>query len=272
MEYPSFPGMWDQSSRQVSDVKPKYPFTNATQTKSGHIWLMDDTPGSETIRLQHANGTFFEMHTDGGHTLKVMGNNFTAIVGNDTLTVSGNCMINVKGNVNMVVDGSMNHIVKGDLNQIVEGDYNQKIVGTKTEVLNKDPKMILNGALGAYKFLAQGGLNLTGDLTVSGSIKGASMYAEGSITAGTGIHAGVAGSVNPLAGISTLGGISSGYPQAKPIPGYIESVSIVTAPVINGIMVIDILGSMLDMRLQHNMHMHVGNLGYSTSIPIIPML
>jgi hypothetical protein len=74
------------------------------------------------------------------------------------------------------------------------------------------------------------------------------------ITAGTGIHAGVPGSVNPLAGISTLGGIAVGYPQA--VPGFVVSAYPIITPIVIAVELIDRGGPISLMRVVYNSHIH----------------
>ena len=45
--------------------KPVYPNNKVTQTPSGHVIEIDDTPDAERIHIYHKSGTFIEMQPNG---------------------------------------------------------------------------------------------------------------------------------------------------------------------------------------------------------------
>jgi hypothetical protein len=101
------------------------------------------------------------------------------------------------------------------------------------------------------------------DLVVNGGISGYSVYSTGSITAGTGIQAGVPGSLNPVAGFSSLGGLNVGIPPPVPtIPGVVNATTLVTAPAVVGTVItyggilMDPLGGAPTIRMIYNSHIH----------------
>ena len=112
---------------------------------------------------------------------------------------------------------------------------------------------------------------LNTDLTVHGEVLADSVYSDGAVTAGTGIHAGIPGSANPTAGISTLGGINVGT-TGPTVPGTVEATISVNAGVsVFGPMVSDMFGPMEMFRLKVDQHVHIGNHGFPTSPPTSPM-
>lgn len=78
-----------------------YPNNKVTQTTSGHILEVDDTPGAERIRIYHKSGTFTEIHPDGAITHK-NGDKWQITAGNDKTHVTGNMEIHVDGNTTIV--------------------------------------------------------------------------------------------------------------------------------------------------------------------------
>ncbi len=82
-----------------------YPFNHVTESESGHIVEIDDTPGAERIHEYHRTGTFKEIHPNGDEVIKVVGDRYHFIMKNDYLYVSGDCNIVVEGNARIRVEG-----------------------------------------------------------------------------------------------------------------------------------------------------------------------
>ena len=101
-----------------------------------------------------------------------------------------------------------------------------------------------------------------------------SVFADGSVTAGNGIHAGVPGSTNPTAGISTLGGLNVGTPGPT-VPGTINATVAINAGVsVFGPTVSDMFGPMELFRTKVDTHVHLvpdeGGM-ITTTPPTMPM-
>ena len=97
------------------------PFNNVVETESGHVFELDDTPGSERIHMMHRSGSFFEMYPSGTKVEKVTKNNYQIIMGDD--------MIHVMGRVNITVDSDVNILARGDVNIIGGNDLTARIAG-----------------------------------------------------------------------------------------------------------------------------------------------
>ena len=89
----------------------KYPYNKVTQTESGHVFEIDDTPNFERLHQYHKSGTYTEINAAGDHVQK--------IVGDDYEIVQKNQEVYIKGNVNIKVDGNYTLNVTGDI--IVNG-------------------------------------------------------------------------------------------------------------------------------------------------------
>lgn len=261
---------WTEPESEASvENPPVYPYNNVTQTASGHTFELDDTRGRERIRLQHGGartggqGSFFEMQSTGDKVEKIVGKNYQIIAKDNNVLIKGVCNITIEGD-------SVVH-VKGNKFERIDGDYTQEVRGIYTQTLRKDATLSCDGniEIGAGK-AGTGVLSFTGDyvyldsdLTVDGSITGEMVSATYKVNAGTGVTAG------PLGFATLLGGVSAGIPVAN--PGQVTALVSVNAPLINGVIVKDIQGSMMGMRMIYNFHKHPAPKGI-TGLPIKPML
>jgi len=84
-----------------------YPRNNVIETKSGHVIELDDTNGSERIRVYHKSGTYNETNPDGV--------NVDASVG-DKYIVAPNVNIHCDTNCNIFTGGKVNVLSTGDTN------------------------------------------------------------------------------------------------------------------------------------------------------------
>jgi hypothetical protein len=168
-----------------SDYEAEYPYNNVTQTESGHLFEMDDTPTAERIRLQHRTGTFTETQADGTQIHKVVGDHYQIIVkdnnvlikGTCNITIVGNSVMHVQGDAYLQVDGNVNENVLGDVNQIVSGDLNSTVKGSTT-ITGKGGTTINSDVV------VNGDLKVTGGISSSGSIN-----AVTNVTAGSQVYA-----------------------------------------------------------------------------------
>lgn len=104
-------------------VKPVYPFNQVTETQSGHVLELDDTPGYERVSVFHKSGTNHEIKANGDQALSVVGDKFTVVFGTDN--------IYIKGTANLTVDGDVRTLVKGNYHLEVEGNMTEYIKGSK---------------------------------------------------------------------------------------------------------------------------------------------
>ena len=261
---------WTEPESEANEENPPvYPYNNVTQTASGHTFELDDTRGRERIRLQHGGartggqGSFFEMHSNGDRVEKIIGKNYKIVAKDNNVLISGVCNITIEGD-------SVVH-VKGDKYERIDGNYIQEIRGTYTQNLKKkatitsDEDMTIGVGKTGTGVLSFSGdyVYLDSDLTVAGSVTGDMISATYKVNAGTGVTAG------PLGFATLLGGVSAGLPVA--VPGQVNALVSVSAPLINGIIVKDIQGTMLGMRMIYNFHKHPAPKGI-TGLPIKPML
>lgn len=219
----------------ASDWDAKPPLNNVMQTKSGHIFEMDDSPGSERIRLQHRTGSFTEIQSDGQEIHKIVADKYEIIAANNNVLIKGVCNITVEGL-------SILH-VKGDAYTQVDGNAYIKNKGEVEISTDKSVSVRSGGDIDLFAGAATGevniysaiGVNINSDLNVSGSISSKqSISAVQNVTAGMKLFSQL--------GVETFGPITS-------------TIS-VWSPFTNGIIVSDIRGSMELIRLLYNMHVH----------------
>ena len=221
-----------QIQEPPSSYNTQYPFNNVMQTESGHFQEFDDTPGAERIRTQHKAGTFTEIHPDGTSVCKIVGDGYYISAQDGNIIIGGQCNISIAGNAEITVGGDAITNVKGSVKQTVEKDYTLLVKGNYNLIASQYLNLTAPSTNGVY--ITSGGRAVFNtDISVLGQIKADDIHSTGAVTAGTGIHAGVPGSVNPVAGISTLGGVNVGLPGPT-VPGVVNATVMVTAPAIIG--------------------------------------
>lgn len=250
---------WQEPQMQLDS---KSPYCKAKVTESGHIQIFDDTPGSEEVITLHRKGTYTFMTKDGHMVNHIVGDNFLITEKDNNILVQGNCNITIQGDANVNIQGNCNSRVKGNEYKLVEGNYELLVKGKMT-MSGSDINIKNLSEMGDVSISAGDRLVLNTDLTVHGEVLADSVYSEGSVTAGTGIHAGVLGSKNPIAGISTLGGVNVGI-AGPTIPGVTYSNVMSNSPMhmssllCFGLQVWDAFGSMNMMRKIYDIHKHPG--------------
>lgn len=139
------------------DVKltSKYPYNHVTESESGNVIEIDDTPSNERVHIFHRSGSFKEMLHDGDVVNKSAKDEYNIIHGSQyehieatrhvtidkgmTLYINkdnestglsvkigdgGNLDVTVSsGNLNLTVNGNVTQTINGDMLQNVDGDY-----------------------------------------------------------------------------------------------------------------------------------------------------
>lgn len=117
---------WDQPE---SPFKGEYPYNKVTQTESGHVIEMDDTPGAERIHLYHKSGTFVEIDVNGSVVMRTVGSKYEIINRNGKISITGSADISVNGACNIFVGNDANIEVEGDTNLICHNDITAQAGG-----------------------------------------------------------------------------------------------------------------------------------------------
>tara|TARA_R110001632_G_scaffold27305_1_gene73340 strand:+ start:489 stop:2027 length:1539 start_codon:yes stop_codon:yes gene_type:complete len=114
-----------------------YPYNNVTETESGHVFEVDDTPGNGRIHEYHNSGTYYEIQADGSKITKVVGDDFEISIQNKKVFIGGSCDVTISGDAKLIVDGDMIQEIGGNLITTVYKNRITKIGGNDiTEVLS----------------------------------------------------------------------------------------------------------------------------------------
>jgi hypothetical protein len=257
-------GWLEPESAANRDNPPKYPHNHVTQTDSGHMFEMDDTPDRERIRLAHRSGTFIEMHPNGDEVHKVYGDGYEITIKNKNVLIKGDC--------NITIDGDTTVHIKGDKKEYVEGNYDILVDGNFSQVVKGESKIISeqmttlgsqNTLTGRLKLLTGESLHLSGDLHIDGELTADKIFSETRVDAALGMSAG------PYGFVTLTGGFACGYPVA--VPFQVNASAMVNSPVANFGLMSAILMTDVVNRTIYNMHFHICPDG-RTSPPTIPMV
>jgi predicted chitinase len=118
-----------------SSFSARYPYNHVTETESGHIREMDDTPGHERIHELHRSGTFYEIDPNGTKVTHIVGDSYEILDRNGVIYISGTCNITIGGAANILCQNNADIQVVGNLNTVVGGDYTLGIAGNMTTVV-----------------------------------------------------------------------------------------------------------------------------------------
>lgn len=98
----------------------QYPYVHATESESGHVIELDDTPDHERVHIFHRAGSFVEMHPDGKVVHKSVGDDYEICMKDKNLSVKGNLDISAEGTLNIHCSGNINIVANNAVN--VDGD------------------------------------------------------------------------------------------------------------------------------------------------------
>ena len=200
-------GTWDQSPVPYNAT---YPLNKVTQSESGHVQEIDDTPGSERIHTYHKSGTFTEIDGNGTMVNYIVGDGFEVLERNGFIYVKGAYCVTVDGAMNLRTDNVFNLEVSGAANINIFNDANINVSGSANlavgAALNAKANKINLESVGQFNIKAGTGLNIEAgkDINIKSA---ASINAE---TEGN-INQKVAGGVYVLAkadiNLKTSGGV-----------------------------------------------------------------
>ena len=118
---------WDEPE---SAYRGAYPYNKVTQTESGHIIEIDDTPGSERLHIYHKSGTYVEIDANGSVVKRTKGSSYEIIDRNGKISIAGRADISVNGACNIFVGNDANIEVEGDTNITCYNDITAQAGGT----------------------------------------------------------------------------------------------------------------------------------------------
>lgn len=82
----------------------RYPYNQVTETESGHLIELDDTPNNERVHIAHRSGSFTEYHSNGDVVDKSAKDTYQITHGVSNEYVSGEKNITVGGDANILIN------------------------------------------------------------------------------------------------------------------------------------------------------------------------
>lgn len=153
-------------SEPESPKKQKYPYNQVTESESGHLIEIDDTPDFERIHIAHRSGSFVEYHPDGSVVNKTTKTDYKIVHGKSNEYVNSDKNLTVGDNVNILVnaengEGSLKIKVNsgGDMEVTIAG-------GNLTYNINGNMVYNISGGL-QYNVTDTTQVNSTGDFIVN---------------------------------------------------------------------------------------------------------
>jgi len=150
-------GNWNEPQ---SAFNAKYPYNHVTETESGHIIELDDTPNAERIHIYHRTGTYVEIDREGSVSYKVKGENYEIYNRNNRMYVMGNHDITVDGAKTLLVKNALDVEVLGKTTINIKNDADLNVSGTfniKAKNINIEAQQDLNIVTGNYLNTRTGG-------------------------------------------------------------------------------------------------------------------
>jgi len=117
------------TSEPATKYAAVYPNNKVTQTTSGHIIEIDDTPGAERINVRHTSGTFIEIHPN-GDVVQSNGNKYQVTTGDNKVHITGVCNVTIDGDTNLnVTNGNCSTTVSGNYSVTSSGNIDMSASG-----------------------------------------------------------------------------------------------------------------------------------------------
>ena len=122
-------------------------YNQATVTRGGHEFHVNDTPDNESLKVAHTSGTYVEVEKTGRWVHTVVEKVYNYFKGTFTQTVDSHCDIKVGGTYTLNVDKSSYETVALGRTVGVGGDLVDGVGGTRQLHTEKDRSESVNGTL-----------------------------------------------------------------------------------------------------------------------------
>ncbi|AGR47778.3 baseplate hub [Sinorhizobium phage phiM7] len=158
----------------------EYPYNYAHETKSGHVFELDDTPGHERVNIYHRSGSHIEMNSSGQVSIKSTGSAFVVIDQNGYVRISGDANLTVEGKASILVENDCDLQVDGNLNQKVYGDHTLAVSGrldvnVGEGIRMRGAKVAIESAIDNVDIISKNNMNLQSGADIN--LKGAGNFA-----------------------------------------------------------------------------------------------
>lgn len=145
-----------------STFETEYPYNQATVTRGGHEFHINDAPGNESLKVAHTTGTYVEIEKTGRWVHTVVEKVYNYFKNTFTQTIDSHADIKIGGTYNFNIDKSSYEAVKldkttgvggdlidgvGGIRQLhTEGDRYESVNGESTTAIRKDHNLDVGGA------------------------------------------------------------------------------------------------------------------------------
>jgi hypothetical protein len=170
-------------------VESEYPLNQVSETVSGHVIEIDDTPGNERVLIKHNTGGGIELRNDGSVIITSKLHRIESVGGDNKVVIQGEADLVYKGNLNLTVTGDYNVDVKGDYNVKVGGNRTSNVAGSDRRTINGSVGDIVTGGYsqtvnGQVTNTLLGGMSNNVKGTYSNNVDGAANY----VSSGKGVY------------------------------------------------------------------------------------
>jgi hypothetical protein len=167
-----------------------YPNYYSHKTRSGHVFLMDDSDGSESVTLQHRSGSMVQFLPDGVIQFVAHNGQYTFTFGENRVHITGAYDVTVQGAASMRVEKDFNVTVQGNMNTTVNGDYNMTAKNMNTVIrgnMDTSAKNMTTKIEGSTEITTEGVTSIASDggLSLSSSGEGVSILGQGDVGLGS---------------------------------------------------------------------------------------
>lgn len=128
-----------------SNFSTEYPYNQATITRSGHEFHVNDAPGNESLKVSHTTGTYVEIEKTGRWVQTVVEKVYQYFKNTFSLTVDSHADIKVGGTYNFNVDKSSYEAYGLDRTVGVGDDLIDGVGGVRQLHTEKDKLESING-------------------------------------------------------------------------------------------------------------------------------
>lgn len=128
-----------------SSFNTEYPYNQATITRSGHEFYINDAPGMESLRIAHTKGTFVEINETGKLNLVAVDKAYFYYKDGVTDTIDGHKDVLIAGALKTTVENSMEEIVSGNRYNTIGGDGVLTVAQSYQETILNDHGEVVGG-------------------------------------------------------------------------------------------------------------------------------
>lgn len=153
---------WEQPKIVYSG---KYPHSHVLESEAGHVKIVDNNPGFESVTEMHRSGTYTTVDPKGSKVSKIYGDGYSVIDRNGKIYIAGRCDVAVGNSCNVIVQGDANLQVYGTSNLTFHGNLNVGAANNVNFAVGGDFTIKANGA---FKVDADKNVTIQSKLALTG--------------------------------------------------------------------------------------------------------